>query len=290
MEVSGNFDYNKRRYFWSFKNIQALKNGGAVITITVPKTKVAIPTGTGFRHITAGVEDAAAKQVENADVSNTAAIAESKLALNYATHPPESTTTMGALINGATEKTTPVDADMVGLMDSAASNILKKLSWLNIKATLKTYFDTLYVAPGAAPLYLTPANPTNLTSTNYTMFGLGSTLKITPLKSGKVKFSISFFPSAVGIASAMNNYKLAYGSGAAPINGAAATGTVVGGVYTGGGAVAAASTPAPIVREIIVTGLTPGTQYWFDIQGQKASGYTSMGMATIESNITELPY
>lgn len=58
----------------------------------------------------------------------------------------ETTTTIGALIDGATAKTTPVDADMVGLMDSAASNILKKLSWLNIKATLKTYFDTLYQA------------------------------------------------------------------------------------------------------------------------------------------------
>ncbi len=43
-------------------------------------------------------------------------------------------------------KSTPVDADQVGLMDSAASNILKKLSWANIKATLKTYFDTVYQA------------------------------------------------------------------------------------------------------------------------------------------------
>jgi hypothetical protein len=56
----------------------------------------------------------------------------------------ETTTTIGALINGATNKATPVDADYIGLMDSAASNILKKLSWANIKATLKTYFDTLY--------------------------------------------------------------------------------------------------------------------------------------------------
>lgn len=52
---------------------------------------------------------------------------------------PETTTTIGALINGATEKTTPVDADMLGLMDSAASNILKKLSWANLKATVRTY-------------------------------------------------------------------------------------------------------------------------------------------------------
>jgi len=62
----------------------------------------------------------------------------------------ETTTTAGALINGATSKTTPVDADYIGLMDSAASNVLKKLSWANLKATLKTYFDTLY-APLSQP-------------------------------------------------------------------------------------------------------------------------------------------
>ena len=56
----------------------------------------------------------------------------------------ETATTIGTLINGATAKTTPVDADMLALMDSAASNVVKKLSWANIKAALKTYFDTLY--------------------------------------------------------------------------------------------------------------------------------------------------
>lgn len=64
--------------------------------------------------------------------------------------PAETTTTIGALINGATDKATPVDADYVGLMDSAAANIMKKLSWANIKATLKTYFDTLYQPLAAA--------------------------------------------------------------------------------------------------------------------------------------------
>jgi len=47
-----------------------------------------VPTGTGFRKVVAGVEDAAAKLVENAEVHASAAIAESKLALNYATHSP----------------------------------------------------------------------------------------------------------------------------------------------------------------------------------------------------------
>ena len=55
----------------------------------------------------------------------------------------ETEQSLGVLINNATEKTTPVDTDMVWLMDSAWSNILKKVSWANIKATLKTYFDSL---------------------------------------------------------------------------------------------------------------------------------------------------
>ncbi|MCA9367876.1 hypothetical protein KC887_06485 [Candidatus Kaiserbacteria bacterium] len=57
--------------------------------------------------------------------------------------PAETTTTIGSLINGATSKTTPVDADQVGLMDSAASNVLKKLSWANIKTTLASIFAQL---------------------------------------------------------------------------------------------------------------------------------------------------
>ncbi len=66
------------------------------------------------------------------------------------------------LIADRTEKTTPVDADMVGLMDSAASNVLKKLSWANIKATLKTYFDTIYPPPSGWMLYsaVTPTRTT----------------------------------------------------------------------------------------------------------------------------------
>lgn len=47
-------------------------------------------------------------------------------------------------IHAATSKATPVDADELPLIDSAASNALKKLTWSNLKATAKTYFDTLY--------------------------------------------------------------------------------------------------------------------------------------------------
>jgi len=50
----------------------------------------------------------------------------------------ETVARIGALINNATEKTSPVDADMIGLMDSADSNTLKKLSWLNVQNALSS--------------------------------------------------------------------------------------------------------------------------------------------------------
>jgi len=55
-------------------------------------------------------------------------------------------TNFGAFINGLTSKTTPIDADSLNIVDSAASNIQKKVSLTNFKAYLKTYFDTLYVS------------------------------------------------------------------------------------------------------------------------------------------------
>lgn len=54
--------------------------------------------------------------------------------------------TLWALINNATSKVTPVDADMLGLMDSETSNIVKKLSWANLKASLQIFFDSIYQA------------------------------------------------------------------------------------------------------------------------------------------------
>jgi len=46
-------------------------------------------------------------------------------------------------IHAGASKTTPVDADEIGIWNSVGS-VLGKLTWSNLKATLKTYFDTLY--------------------------------------------------------------------------------------------------------------------------------------------------
>ena len=47
---------------------------------------------------------------------------------------------VAAAIHAATGKTTPVDADELGLSDSESSWSLKKLTWANLKAVLLAYF------------------------------------------------------------------------------------------------------------------------------------------------------
>lgn len=63
---------------------------------------------------------------------------------------------VGSSIHGATAKTTPVDADEIGLIDSAASNVLKRVTWANVKATLKAYFDAIYGALATANQWTKP--------------------------------------------------------------------------------------------------------------------------------------
>lgn len=48
---------------------------------------------------------------------------------------------IAAITHAATSKTTPVDADELPLVDSAASNVLKKLTWANLKAALATWIN-----------------------------------------------------------------------------------------------------------------------------------------------------
>lgn len=89
--------------------------------------------------------------------------------------------------HAATSKATPVDADELPLVDSAASNVLKKLTWANLKATAKTYFDTLYQAAGSFLSAATPAQTTAQTS---------STVGLTPVDVAYAIFGMAWrYPS-----------------------------------------------------------------------------------------------
>ena len=82
------------------------------------------------------------------------------------------------VLNTQTEKTTPVDADLIPLSDSASFFGLKKLSWANIKATLKNYFDTLYTIVSSE----TTAGIIELATTAEAQAGTDDLRAITPLK------------------------------------------------------------------------------------------------------------
>lgn len=59
---------------------------------------------------------------------------------------------IASVTHAATEKATPVDADELPLVDSAASFLLKKLTWANLKTTLQSVFATLAGKSGGQTL------------------------------------------------------------------------------------------------------------------------------------------
>lgn len=82
-----------------------------------------------------------------------------------------------AIVHAASSKATPVDADETMLADSAASWGLKKLTWANIKATLKTYFDTLYYIVGGTDVAVADGGTGRSSHTAYAVLcgGTGTT-------------------------------------------------------------------------------------------------------------------
>lgn len=84
-------------------------------------------------------------------------------------------TSIEAAVHAASSKATPVDADETMLVDSAASWGLKKLTWANIKATLKTYFDTLYYIVGGTDVAVADGGTGRSSHTAYAVLCGGTT-------------------------------------------------------------------------------------------------------------------
>lgn len=149
--------------------------------------------------------------------------------------------------------------------------------------------DKPVISNGAAPATFVPANPTGTSQSSYRMMGLGATLKMTPLKSGKIRFTIN--GKNTGTQAGLEiNIKVSYGTGVAPVNGVAAAGFVVGGTYNNGIVGTAGGCTSTFMKDVIVTGLSVGTEYWFDLQICRGSVSGTVQVSNLEATFEELPY
>lgn len=140
------------------------------------------------------------------------------------------------------------------------------------------------VSPAAAGF--TPADPTGTTSATAVHMGLGSTATITPRVTGQLLIEAVGDMGTATTAGSTFTAQLRYGTGTAPVNGAAVTGTVAGSVvaiilsgYT-------ANDRIPIALKGHVSSLTVGTAYWFDVALTTSSGTLTIKNVSIVARET----
>jgi hypothetical protein len=127
---------------------------------------------------------------------------------------------------------------------------------------------------GADPSFQTSAtlqaSPSSFSvGTTLEMAGFGNSCKLTPVYSGRVR--VNFF-GYVGTSGANSNdsYSIRYGTGTPPsANATGSPGTLLGIAIT---TFKEAGENMPVVDGGIVTGLTPGTQFWADLNMQTSTG------------------
>lgn len=129
------------------------------------------------------------------------------------------------------------------------------------------------------------SNPGGTASATAVMMGLGAVTVLTPNKSGKVLVVISG-NAASSLANDGITIDARYGTGTAPINGAAVTGTRFSQARTVT-AVLANTDSYPFALNDIVS-LTPGTAYWFDLSVLAITGGTA-SVTNLSYSLVEFP-
>lgn len=137
-------------------------------------------------------------------------------------------------------------------------------------ATLPAIRQAEFVAIRPQQTFSTPADPTGTTNTTGLMMGLSGT--ITPQVTGRIIIFINgtIFNGTVGDGA---NVQMRRGTGTAPVNAAALTGTATGGLVKHVAATAAHKDPFCLIG--IVTGLAINTAVWLDVGLAAVTGGTA---------------
>lgn len=125
--------------------------------------------------------------------------------------------------------------------------------------------------------------PTAVVGTSNKAFGLGvSSARITPTVTGKVMLNLlgNVFTSVAGT----GVFGLVYGTGTAPANGA-----ITGLGTAAGSQLATSSTIESCSINVVLTGLTLNTLYWFDMVATGSGGTSSNNFTSVTVSAYELP-
>jgi len=171
-----------------------------------------------------------------------------------------------------TQRTGKVKAGTYDIDGATYSNTLASATLTAARTQTFPNVTGTVLSTGAAATMSTPADPTGTTNTTGLMMGLAGA--ITPLMSTRVCVTISG-QMANNTINDGAGVKLRWGTGSAPANAAALSGTVVGAEQTMVSLVAAQKSGFSITA--IISGLTVGTAIWLDA-GLKA---ITAGTATI---------
>lgn len=160
----------------------------------------------------------------------------------------------------------------VGTSNSASGTVTSVVCGTGLSGGTITTTGTCALALTNTSITATPSDPTGTASTTGAMMGLGTTCKLTPTYSGRVYFEIY----GVGSNTGANNFRVnaRIGTGTAPANAAAPSGTQVGSTLIS--SVPGSGQQIPYKIGGIIATLTPGTAYWFDVDL-----FTSTGTASI---------
>ena len=116
-----------------------------------------------------------------------------------------------------------------------------------------------------------PANATGIATTAGAMMGYGGTVSVTPASTAR--FLVTFCATSQTSGAGTGYIQIRYGTGTAPVNGAALSGTTAGPVVSF--TPTSASDRSSSCSTAVITGLNTGTAYWIDVGLRSTSAITS---------------